>query len=112
MPLAVAGAPPRGCGSSLAPLSGAIVATGKLKVELNHKTVQHKEGGIVREILVRDGELVAAGAPLIVIGDVRNDAELACSPISSMRSASGTRARRPKPSSQRSFTRARDLASI
>ena len=60
----------------LAPLSGAIVATGKLKVELNHKTVQHKEGGIVREILVRDGDLVAAGAPLVVIGDVRNDAEL------------------------------------
>jgi membrane fusion protein, epimerase transport system len=62
---------------SIAPLSGAIVATGKLKVELNHKTVQHKEGGIVREILVRDGELVGAGEPLIVIGDVRNDAELA-----------------------------------
>ncbi len=59
IPLAVAGAPARGCGSSLAPLSGAIVATGKLKVELNRKTVQHQEGGIVREILVRDGEHVA-----------------------------------------------------
>lgn len=61
----------------LAPLSGAIVAAGKLKVELNHKTVQHKEGGIVEQILVRDGDVVHAGQPLLVIGDVRNDAELA-----------------------------------
>jgi len=59
-----------------APLSGAIIAAGKLKVELNHKTVQHKEGGIVRSILVREGDLVRAGQPLIVIGDVRNDSEL------------------------------------
>jgi HlyD family type I secretion membrane fusion protein len=59
-----------------APLSGAIIAAGKLKVELNRKTVQHQEGGLVRQILVRDGEFVRAGQPLIVIGDVRNDAEL------------------------------------
>ncbi|HJY37606.1 MAG TPA: HlyD family type I secretion periplasmic adaptor subunit [Steroidobacteraceae bacterium] len=59
-----------------APLSGAIIAAGKLKVELNRKTVQHQEGGIVRSILVRDGELVRAGQPLIVVGDVRSDAQL------------------------------------
>jgi HlyD family type I secretion membrane fusion protein len=59
-----------------APLSGAIIAAGKLKVELNRKTVQHQEGGIVRNILVRDGDMVRAGQPLIVVGDVRNDAEL------------------------------------
>jgi HlyD family type I secretion membrane fusion protein len=59
-----------------APLSGAIIASGKLKVELNRKTVQHQEGGLVSKILVRDGEFVHAGQPLIVIGDVRNDAEL------------------------------------
>jgi HlyD family type I secretion membrane fusion protein len=62
--------------SAIAPLSGAIIATGRLKVELNRKTVQHQEGGIVRQILVKDGELVRAGQPLLVIGDVRNDAEL------------------------------------
>jgi HlyD family type I secretion membrane fusion protein len=59
-----------------APLSGAVVAPGQVKVELNRKTVQHQEGGIVREILVRDGQQVRAGDPLIVIGDVRGDAEL------------------------------------
>jgi HlyD family type I secretion membrane fusion protein len=62
--------------SANAPLSGAIVAPAQVKVELNRKTVQHQEGGIVREILVRDGQKVRAGEPLIVIGDVRSDAEL------------------------------------
>ena len=59
-----------------APLSGAVVAPGQIKVELNRKTVQHQEGGIVRQILVRDGQKVRAGEPLIVIGDVRSDSEL------------------------------------
>jgi len=62
--------------SVTAPLSGAIIAAGKLKAELNRKTVQHQEGGIVREILVRDGERVRAGQPLLVVGNVGNDAEL------------------------------------
>jgi HlyD family type I secretion membrane fusion protein len=59
-----------------APLSGAIIATGKLKAELNRKTVQHQEGGIVSKILVRDGELVRRGQPLIVVADVRSEAAL------------------------------------
>ena len=62
--------------SATAPLSGAVVANGQVKVELNRKTVQHQEGGIVREILVRDGQRVRAGQPLVVVGDVRSDAEL------------------------------------
>ncbi len=65
-----------GVWSVTAPLSGAVIAPGKLKAELNRKTVQHQEGGIVRQILVRDGEHVRAGQPLLVIGDVRTDAEL------------------------------------
>jgi membrane fusion protein, type I secretion system len=62
--------------SASAPLSGAIVAPAQVKVELNRKTVQHQEGGIVREILVRDGQKVRAGEPLVVVGDVRSDAAL------------------------------------
>ena len=62
--------------SAMAPLSGAVVATGQVKVELNRKTVQHQEGGIVREILVRDGQHVRAGQALVMVGDVRSDAEL------------------------------------
>jgi HlyD family type I secretion membrane fusion protein len=62
--------------SATAPLSGAVVASGQVKVELNRKTVQHQEGGIVREILVRDGQRVRAGQPLVVLGDVRSESEL------------------------------------
>ncbi|MET1081500.1 MAG: HlyD family type I secretion periplasmic adaptor subunit [Burkholderiales bacterium] len=66
------------CGvwSATAPLAGAVVAPGHLKVELNRKTVQHREGGIVREILVRDGQRVRAGEPLIAVVDLRSDADL------------------------------------
>lgn len=59
---------------ALAPLSGAIVAPGFVKVDLNRKVVQHLEGGIVREIKVRDGERVRQSQPLVVIEDVRVDA--------------------------------------
>jgi HlyD family type I secretion membrane fusion protein len=65
-----------GLWTATAPLSGAIVAPAQVKVELNRKTVQHQEGGIVREILVRDGQKVRAGEALVMIGDVRSDAEL------------------------------------
>ncbi len=65
-----------GVWSATAPLSGAVVAPAQIKVELNRKTVQHQEGGIVREILVRDGQKVSAGEPLVVVGDVRSSAEL------------------------------------
>lgn len=60
--------------SGLAPLRGAIVAPGVVKAELNRKIVQHQEGGIVRAILVREGQQVQAGEPLVEIGDVRTSA--------------------------------------
>jgi HlyD family type I secretion membrane fusion protein len=62
--------------SAAAPLAGAIVARAHVKVELNRKTVQHQEGGIVREILVREGQQVRAGDLLVVVHDTRRDAEL------------------------------------
>lgn len=62
--------------SLLAPLSGAVIAPGFIKTELNRKTVQHQEGGIVRQILVREGQRVKAGEPLVVVGDMRTDSLL------------------------------------
>jgi HlyD family type I secretion membrane fusion protein len=58
----------------LAPLSGAVIGAGQVKVDMNRKTVQHQEGGIVGEILVRDGSKVKAGQTLILLKDVRVDA--------------------------------------
>ncbi|TAJ93159.1 MAG: HlyD family type I secretion periplasmic adaptor subunit [Gammaproteobacteria bacterium] len=65
-----------GAWAALAPLSGAVVAPGYVKVDANRKTVQHLEGGIIKEILVRDGDRVAAGQPLVVIEDTQVDASL------------------------------------
>jgi membrane fusion protein, epimerase transport system len=72
----VAGLVGLGGWTALAPLSGAIVAPGFVKVDLNRKVVQHQEGGIVREIRVRDGDRVKQGQPLVLIEDVRVDAQL------------------------------------
>lgn len=63
--------------STNAPLAGAVVAPAQLKVETRRKTVQHQEGGIVRELRVRDGQSVQAGDPLMVIVDLRQEADLA-----------------------------------
>jgi HlyD family type I secretion membrane fusion protein len=60
----------------LAPLSGAIVGPAFVKVDLNRKVVQHQEGGIVREIRVRDGDTVKQGQTLVVLEDVRVDSTL------------------------------------
>ncbi|MFI4930653.1 MAG: biotin/lipoyl-binding protein, partial [Burkholderiales bacterium] len=54
-----------------APLAGAVVAPAQLKVQTKRKTVQHQEGGIVRAILVKDGQRVHAGDALLVVGDLR-----------------------------------------
>ena len=59
----------------LAPLSSAVVAPAYVKVDLNRRPVQHAEGGIVREVLVRDGQQVRQGEPLLVLGDVSVDAD-------------------------------------
>lgn len=59
-----------------APLHGAVIAPGNVRVESNRKTVQHQEGGIVRKIQVRDGDLVTRGQPLILLEDVQVDASV------------------------------------
>lgn len=50
--------------SAFARLDSAITATGVVSAETNRKTVQHLEGGIVREIRVREGQHVQAGEVL------------------------------------------------
>ncbi len=54
-----------------APLAGAAIAPGVVSPEGSRRTVQHLEGGIVRDILVRDGSVVHAGEPLILLEDIQ-----------------------------------------
>ncbi|WP_286722178.1 HlyD family type I secretion periplasmic adaptor subunit [Devosia sp. 63-57] len=48
-----------------APLASGVVAGGTVSVESSRKTVQHLEGGIVAEILAREGEIVEAGQAVL-----------------------------------------------
>jgi hypothetical protein len=56
---------------AFAMIDSAVVAAGTLMVEGNRRNVQHLEGGIVGDVLVRDGTMVAAGQPLIRLDDTR-----------------------------------------
>ncbi len=55
-------------------ISGAVVAPGKIKIETERKTVQHLEGGIVEAILVREGDEVKEGQPLVALESVQVEA--------------------------------------
>jgi HlyD family type I secretion membrane fusion protein len=56
--------------AALAPLAGAVVAPGQLVPEGNLKTIQHLEGGVIREIRVKEGDVVKAGDLLIQLDSV------------------------------------------
>lgn len=58
-----------GVWAAMAPLHGAVMAMGSIKVERHRKTVQHLEGGIVQQILVKEGEVVKEGQPLFILED-------------------------------------------
>jgi membrane fusion protein, type I secretion system len=61
--------------ATTAPLNGAVVANGVVKVEGNRKSVQHLDGGIVKELHVKEGDKVKAGDVLIVLDDSQARAE-------------------------------------
>jgi HlyD family secretion protein len=56
----------------MARISGAVIAMGTVEVEGSRQVVQHPVGGVVTEILARDGDVVAAGDVLLRLeGDAR-----------------------------------------
>ena len=65
-----------GAWSALAPLDSAALAPGVITVEKYRKTVQHLEGGIVKAILVRDGENVVKDQSLIILENTQSRALL------------------------------------
>ncbi|WDZ81891.1 HlyD family type I secretion periplasmic adaptor subunit (plasmid) [Ensifer adhaerens] len=58
-----------------APLRGAVVANGVVKVEGNRKSVQHLDGGIVKRLSVKEGDHVNAGDLLLTLDDSQARAE-------------------------------------
>ena len=51
--------------AATAQITGAIIASGRIEVEQNRQIVQHPDGGVVAELLIREGDIVTAGDLLI-----------------------------------------------
>ena len=52
-----------------APIRGAVIAEGMVKIEHQRKTIQHLENAIIKEILVHEGDHVQEGQLLAVLQD-------------------------------------------
>ncbi|WP_163852283.1 HlyD family type I secretion periplasmic adaptor subunit [Pseudooceanicola aestuarii] len=56
--------------AAVARLDSAVVASGQISLESNRKVVQHFEGGIVEEILVKEADTVEEGQVLLRLSSV------------------------------------------
>ena len=65
-----------GVWGNTAPIAGAVVASGVFVVTGQNKIVQHLEGGMIREIYVREGDRVEAGQVLLDLDETMPRAEL------------------------------------
>ena len=58
-------------------LNGAVIAPATIMVESYSKKVQHKEGGIIGDIRVKDGDRVEIGQALVILDNTETKSELA-----------------------------------
>ena len=65
-----------GIWATVAPIEGAAHAPGSVTVRSNRQLVQHLEGGIVKEIVARNGDRVRAGDALLILDDTQPLAQL------------------------------------
>src|SRR3954467_4629001 len=57
--------------AAVAPLASAAIGSGSVGVSSRRQTIQHLEGGIIKELRVKDGDQVAAGDLLIRLDDTK-----------------------------------------
>ena len=65
-----------GAWAYFAVIASAVVAPGVVALESDRKVVQHLEGGIVQEILVREADFVEQGDPLLVLDNIQVNSEI------------------------------------
>jgi HlyD family type I secretion membrane fusion protein len=65
-----------GVWATTAPLASAVVASGSFVATGQNKQVQHLEGGIIRELLVKEGDIVEAKQPLVRLDDTAAQSKL------------------------------------
>ena len=66
-----------GSWSIIAKLNSAVIVPGTVTVETKRRTVQHLDGGIVKNLLVRDGDFVKRGQLLLRLDDTVDKANVA-----------------------------------
>jgi protease secretion system membrane fusion protein len=57
--------------ASFAPLDKGVPVSGTVTVSGNRKAIQHQSGGTIEDILVKEGDVVKAGQPLVRMNDVQ-----------------------------------------
>ena len=62
--------------SVLTSINGAVIAGATVVAESNTKRIQSKDGGIIRDILIKDGDRVNAGQPMLKLDDTDTRSEL------------------------------------
>lgn len=62
--------------AATAQLTGAIIAPGMVKVDQNLKSIQHRDGGIISEIAIKEGDFVSKGQIMLRLDDAETRAEL------------------------------------
>ena len=65
-----------GVWSYLAPIGSSAAASGFVTVKSHSKTVQHLDGGIVKELIAKDGDIVKEGDVLLVLDGTDIKAQL------------------------------------
>ena len=58
----------------VSPIKSAVLAPAQVQVEGNSKVIKHREGGVIRRIYVREGQLVHAGQVLIQLDPLQAQA--------------------------------------
>jgi HlyD family secretion protein len=65
-----------GAWSVFTQIAGAVVGIGVVEVETKRQIVQHPTGGVIGQILAKEGQMVNAGDTLIIFDDTFDRAEL------------------------------------
>jgi HlyD family type I secretion membrane fusion protein len=59
-----------GLWAAVTPIATGITAQAEVRADSQRKTLRHKETGVVKQILVKEGQLVRAQQPLLLFNDV------------------------------------------
>jgi membrane fusion protein, protease secretion system len=57
--------------TAFAPLDQGVPASGTVAIETRKKTIQHSSGGVVKDVLVKEGQWVKEGEVLMEVSDTQ-----------------------------------------